>query len=295
MSSVHDILTSLGYDLRDFGKSFRAKPIYRDSNNSTALIIDKETGRWHDFSTSQGGDIKQLIKLTLKTPSEDDLIKYLNGFTPSAVTNNVKIEQQKTFSKDLLIKLRKDHTYWEKRGISKDTLDLFQGGVADNGKMANRYVFPIFNSKDDIVGFAGRDLTGRSEIKWKLIGSKMNWNYPLKLNKDLIMKSREVIIVESIGDLLSLWEAGIKNVIVAFGVELNSSLTPFLIKIDAQKIFLSFNNEIDNDSIGNKAAEKAKSKLINHFDEKQIQIALPTKKDFGEMTYEEIKLWKSKI
>jgi len=295
MSSVYDILTSIGYDLRDFGKSYRSKPIYRDSNNNTALIIDKETGRWHDFTTNQGGDIKQLIKLTLKTPSEEDLNKYLSGFTVTAVQNNVKIEQQKIFPKDLLIKLRKDHDYWIKRGVSRETLELFQGGVADNGKMANRYVFPIFNSKDEIVGFSGRSLSKNPEIKWKHIGAKSNWCYPLKLNKEIILSQKEVIVVESIGDLLSLWDAGVKNVIVAFGIDISSTLISFLIKIDAQKIILSFNNDIDNNEVGNKAALKAKNKLLNHFDEKQIKIALPTKKDFGEMNYEEIKQWKNKI
>jgi DNA primase len=295
MSSIHDILTSIGYDLRDFGKSYRTKPLYRDSNNSTSLIIDKETGRWHDFSTREGGDIKQLIKLSLNSPSEEDLIKCLNGFSPTTNQVSVKIDQQKTYPKELLIKLRKDHEYWLKRGVSLETLEMFQGGIADNGKMAYRYVFPIFNSKDEIVGFSGRSLSKNPDIKWKHLGMKSNWCYPLKLNKDIIMKQKEVIIVESIGDLLALWDAGVQNVIVAFGVDLSSSIISLLIKFDIQKIIISFNNDIGNNEIGNKAAEKVKSKLLNHFDENQLKIALPTKKDFGEMTYEEIKEWKNKI
>jgi DNA primase len=295
MTSIYDILTSIGYDLKDFGKAYRTKPLYRDSNNNTSLVIDKETGKWHDFSTRQGGDLKQLIKISTNSISEEDINKYLNGFTPNNIPKVIKLEQQKTYPKELLIKLRRDHDYWLKRGVSRETLDLFQGGVADNGKMANRYVFPIFNSKDEIVGFSGRSLAKNPEIKWKHIGAKSNWCYPLKLNKEVLLEQKEVIVVESIGDLLSLWDAGIKNVIVAFGVDLSSSLISFFIKIDVQKIILAFNNDIGNNEVGNKAAQKAKNKLINHFDEKQIKVALPTKKDFGEMNYEEIKQWKNNI
>lgn len=295
MNSIYDVLTNIGYDLKDFGKSFRAKPLYRDSNNNTSLIIDKETGKWHDFGTNQGGDLNQLVKVTLKIHTEEDLNKVLGGFTPTTAPKIIKLEQAKTYSKELLFKLRKDYSYWTKRGVSPSTLEPFEGGVADNGKMANRFVFPIFNSKDEIVGFSGRSLSQNPEIKWKHLGAKGGWVYPLKINKDILFQEKKVILIESIGDLLSLWEAGIKNAIVCFGVEVSSSVISFLIKLDPSEIILAFNNEPDNNEIGNRAAQKAKDKLSSHFDEQQIKIALPTKKDFGEMNYEEIKLWKSQL
>jgi hypothetical protein len=297
MNSVQDVLTSIGYNLRDFGKSFRARPLYRDSGNSTSLVIDKDTGNWHDFSLNKGGDLKQLIKISLNLSSEDEVLKYLNGFTPSQNKPQARLEQPQIYPKDLLIKLRKDYSYWQSRGISQSTLELFDGGVADNGKMANRFVFPIYNSKDEIVGFSGRDLAAKSEFrpKWKHIGQKSLWCYPLKINKNIISSAREVILVESIGDLLALWEAGIKNVMCCFGVEVSAAIVSFLIKIDAQKIILAFNNEPDNDGIGNKAAEKALGRLMEHFDARQVTIHLPSKKDFGEMDYKEIIEWKNNL
>ena len=63
--------------------------------------------------------------------------------------------------------------------------------------MKNRYVFPILNSKKDIVGFSGRDLNSQSKIKWKHLGEKINWCYPLFLNIDnlqytgLVFQARE--------------------------------------------------------------------------------------------------------
>jgi Toprim-like/DNA primase catalytic core, N-terminal domain len=294
-SSIRDILESLGCSPKDFGKSFRCRPPYRNSGNDTSLIIDKETGKWYDFGLNQGGDLKQLIKITLNITSEEEISKYLSGYTPAPASQTIKIEQNKIYSKDLLIKLRKDYDYWIGRSVSKSTLELLQGGVADNGKMANRFVFPIFNEKDEIIGFSGRALSANSQIKWKHIGAKSNWIYPIKLNREALLKEKSAILVESIGDMLALWEAAIQNVIVCFGVEVSSSIISFLIKTDVKKIFISFNNEPDNNEIGNKAAQKAKDKLSNYFDETQLQIALPTKKDFGEMNHEEIKLWKNNL
>ena len=50
-----------------------------------------------------------------------------------------------------------------------------------DGKMKDRYVFPIFDKMDRLIGAAGRDVTNFSSIKWKLIGEKSLWVYPFKI------------------------------------------------------------------------------------------------------------------
>ena len=291
MSSIHDVLTKIGYDLRDYGNAFRAKPLYRDSDNNTVLIIDKETGRWKDFSSNQNGSLKELIKLTLNLKSEEDVIKVLGDYNPTISKPTVNIEQPKIFSKDLLIKLRKDYSYWEKRGINKSTIELFQGGVADNGKMAKRFVFPIFNDKDSIVGFAGRDISGKSEIKWKLLSKKSEWVFP-NFSQNYIRESRSVILVESIGDGLSLWEVGVKNFLITFGLSLSSSQMAFLIKSDVRSIKILFNNDSQKNSSGNQASINLKNKLMNHFDEHQIEIITPPENDLNDMLIKDFSTFK---
>ena len=68
----------------------------------------------------------------------------------------------------------------------------------------------------------------------------------------------------------------------------------YLFKIDIHKIVISFNNDSDKNDAGNEAAKEAYKKLINYFDSKQITVKLPSKKDFGEMTKQEIIQWKNK-
>ena len=116
----------------------------------------------------------------------------------------------------------------------------------------------------------------------------------MQVNNKLLREKREVIVVESIGDMLSLWECGIKNVAVAFGLQIGLGLLNYFLRIDARKIVLAFNNDEDGNSAGNEAAVKNFRRLSRHFDPTQIVIALPTKGDFGEMDTEEIFEWKEK-
>lgn len=295
--NVGEILTNLGYALKDFGKEYRARPIYRDSDNDTVLRIYKDSGNWVDFKENISGDFTSLVKLSLKLESQDQAKAWLKdkNFTPTYIKDvRPELKAPKTFDKDLLLKLKKDHSYWINRGVSQEVLDLFLGGVAENGKMKNRYVFPIFNSKKEIVGFSGRDITNKSKIKWKHLGDKINWCYPTFLNLEEIKLKKEAILIESIGDCLALWDAGIRNTIVTFGLEISISILNLLLKVDPNKIYISFNNDQEKNNAGNVAAEKGKNKLLRYFDPRQIEIKLPDKKDFGEMSAEEILIWKKK-
>ena len=284
LNNIHDILINMGYSLKDFGKEYRARPIYRDSDNDTVLRIYKDSGNWVDFKENISGDFTSLIKITLKLETQDQAKNWLkekNFIRPVNIQTKPKLKSSKIFDSSLLLKLRKDHQYWINRNVNIETLNLFEGGVAENGKMKNRYVFPIFNNKKEIVGFSGRDISNKSKIKWKHLGDKANWCYPAFVNLEDIKNQGEVFLIESIGDCLSLWDAGIKNTIVTFGLEISISILNLLLKIDPKKIYISFNNDIEKNNAGNLAASKAENKLLRYFDQKQIQIKLPTKKEGG--------------
>jgi DNA primase len=205
------------------------------------------------------------------------------------------LKSTKKFDIEILQNLELNHQYWNKRNIMDETLSQFKGGVAKAGKMKNRYVFPIFDINNNIIGFSGRDITNLSKIKWKHLGEKNDFLYPLFLNSSQIEAQKEIILVESIGDMLSLYQAGIKNVLVTFGTNLSLSILNYCLKIDMKKIYISLNNDSNKNNAGNIAAEKTHARLKRYFDDKQLKISLPTKKDFGEMTKEEILQWKTNL
>jgi len=294
--NVREVLTELGYSLTEYPHEFRTRPLYRDSSSNTVLSIKKDSGRWVDFSRNLSGSLDDLVSLTLGFEDVEKAEEWLKkrdfNFNTSIVSSRPKIQLAKTFDKSLLSNLNNDSSYWEKRRVSKETLELFSGGVAVKGKMGGRYVFPIFDFKKEIVGFAGRDIYNNLERpKWKLLGSCGSWVYPWHLSEREISAQDTVFLVESIGDCLSLYEAGIKNVLVTFGLRLGEALLCFLIRKDVKEIVVSLNN--DDNLIGNKAAGGIRDKLVRYFDQEQISIKLPSKKDFGEMSKEEIKIWQT--
>ena len=160
--------------------------------------------------------------------------------------------------------------------------------------MKNRYVFPIYNSVQKIVGISGRLIVPQfaSSPKWKHLGLKKSWAYPTILNVDYIKERNHVIIVESIGDMLSLWQSGVKTSVVSFGLDIQPGLLNFLLKLDVKKIIIAFNNDSDNKMAGNIAAEKQRRKLLRYFDSSQVCVSLPSAKDFGEMSADQITQWK---
>lgn len=295
MTEVITVLNSIGYtDITEVGGIYRMKPIYRESDNNTVLCVKKSTGQYFDHAERVGGSLAQLVQRTLKLASTSDSKQYL-GDIPLTFDNkeSTELTETKHFDKSILVKLIHDNSYWNGRGVSDFVLDQFRGvGVAQNGRMKGRYVFSIFDNKDDLIGFAGRQLKDNPDFpKWRLLGAKKNWIFPL-LSTEHILKSKTVILCESVGDLLACMECGIKNVLVTFGVNLHSKIIEHLLKLDVSKIIIALNNDEDGGFVGNQASEEFQVELQKYFDKNQIKIALPPAKDFGEIKDPEIiKQW----
>jgi hypothetical protein len=81
--------------------------------------------------------------------------------------------------------------------------------------------------------------------------------------------------------MLALWEVGIRNVLVLFGVKISKRLIAELIELNPEEIYVSLNNEPENNNIGNNAAEKISEKLACIFD--KVSVELPLHGDFSDM------------
>tara|TARA_Y100000593_G_scaffold26231_2_gene52170 strand:- start:4676 stop:5602 length:927 start_codon:yes stop_codon:yes gene_type:complete len=295
-----EVLTDMGYaNIVDNGRELRMKPIYRDSSSSTVLSVRKDTGHFIDFSRNISGSFEYLTQLSLGLKTIEDAKTWLGntvGSFEKRVQERPSAPAVKILSKDRLNALVPDHSYWQGRGISEDTIKIFKGGMMlEEGRMKNRYVFPIFDSRERLIGVTGRytlSIPEGSKIpKWKHYPSKKAWKYPLFLNNEIISEKKEVIVVESVGDMLSLWDAGIKNSVVTFGLDISNEMLSSFLRFKVKKVILSFNNDEASNSAGNEAAKKNERKLLRYFDKDQVKISFPTKNDFGEMSKEEIKEW----
>jgi hypothetical protein len=294
-----ELLKDAGCNPRSYGSYLTCTARYRGGDDPGSVAIYLQTNIVKDFVTGHSFSLEEFLKLTLKLKDLkqveqilEDKAKYYTGFN-----NDVEDpfnRSVKYYSREDIVDLKQDGSYWNRRGISDETLKVFEGGICEVGKMYQRYVFPIFDARKKIQGFSGRDVTGKSKIKWKHIGRKNEWAYPFIFNYKFIRESKQLILVESIGDMLSLWESGIKNTGITFGTEAGGGLLKAIIRLDPDQIVIATNN--DENRAGQKAAMKIRSTLIDgFFDPAQIHICHPFKNDFGDQTIEENKEWYSNL
>ena len=253
--SIKDVLIELGYQLVDRGSYWQTNALFRNGDNKTAIQIYKDSGVWKDYvAQTSFMPFKSLVQATLNTNDKNLLDKYLKNLDlldtglEKSVSNSNKIVTEDTYPESCLEKLLPHYKFYNDKGISTDVLKKLRGGFATEGQMNKRFVFPVFNEYGLIHGFAGRDMVSSSERpKWKHVGRKNNWIYPLH-NKESeaeesIASKSQVILVESIGDLLSLHESGVKNVLVTFGLSVSPKMICALVALSPEEIIFSFNND----------------------------------------------------
>ena len=286
------ILESIGYNLIDCGDHWRTQALYRDGDNQTAVKIYKNTGVWMDFVENKGSKpFEALVKLTVKDSKQiTEILGHCSTDNITTYSAVEKIDMEKIYPESSLRKLFPNYNFYLNREISESTQKVFQTGLAGVGKMYRRIVFPIYNEHDQIIGFSGRKVDNNNNYpKWKHLGRRNNWTYPAFNKKtgvdEEIKLKKEVILVESIGDALALYEQGIKNVLVMFGLSVNNNIVNYLSAYAISHIYISTNNDKGSgENRGFIAAIKSFIKLSKYFDLDSLTIKFPPKpyNDFGD-------------
>ena len=178
------------------------------------------------------------------------------------------------------------YTYMKDRGISEETMNRFGIGYADGSwhsllehmeglgvsremllklglisqskgryydKFRDRVIFPIINAGGKVIGFGGRIL-GDGNPKYlnsqeSEVFQKKNNLYNLNLAKTEITKEDRIVLVEGYMDVISLYQAGIRNVCASLGTALTENQAR-LIRRYTKNVILSY----DADEAGQNAA-----------------------------------------
>ena len=296
MTDYKKILEDLGYRLKDHGSYWRTNALYRSGDNASAIQIYKDTGVWKDFvEDTEFLPFQALLEKTLNTKDQSILKPYLNNTTLNTLGRPYQkklLKEEKTYSRAALSKLLPHYDFYLDKGISQSTLEKFNCGLAMSNKMYQRMVFPVFRSDGKIHGFSGRKITNDKKPKWLHVGRCSDWFYPYYSVKEIekeILSKKTLHVVESIGDCLSLYESGVKNVLVSFGLNISPKFISKLSVMPIDKIFVSFNNDFNSErNRGFEGAIKSIFKLSDCTDFEKIYFAPPTSNDFGEMTKDEI-------
>ena len=298
--NYEETLLNLGYKLQDRGPYWQTNALYRHGDNKTALQIYKDTGVWKDYVNNTAYmPFEKLVQATIgSTDSElvSSSISHLDSYNIPSLKKDLPI-MEKTYDPSCLNRLLPHYEFYSKKGIQENLLKEFQCGLCTEGKMYQRIVFPVFNLNNKIHGFSGRDMLDLPDRpKWKHIGVKTKWVYPHHLSEEYILKEKSVILVESIGDVLSLYSKGYKNCLCLFGLNISPSLINYLVKLNPEKIILSLNNDSNKEyNSGLISSIKCFYKLISFFDYDKIIICQPERNDFGDMDLKDYSKWRSKL
>lgn len=286
MIANRDLLEPLGFKLKDCGTYWQTNAAFRQGDNPAALQIYKDSGVWRDFVTSSG-----------MLPFSVLLEKF--GIKSSAIPVIVEEKEEymkveKLYDQKILSRLLPHYSFYNARGINDDTLKKYRGGLATQGKMYQRFTFPIFNEDGMIHGFDGRDMLDKeNRPKWKKLGKKAEFVYPFfmldekgaRILDDSKVCFKNVFLVESIGDSMAMTQNGFANHFVTFGTKPSSKLLCKILELNPDRIFISLNSDTDKEKdAGLEGSFKSALALASYFSKEKIFIARPIKKDFGEMS-----------
>lgn len=277
-----------------------------DSTNKNHLRIYK-TGAFvcqkYPKEGKDATDHNRLIRRLIRRDSGDDTTSDIVFVDPDPT-----IEIDMVYPESVLAGLLPDHSYWEGRGINIEVVQKLEGGFAPSttkGKLSNRYVFPIRSTTGRIMGFSGRLVSDNSFApKWKHLFRSSRACYPYSLAIEAIRRTKRVVFVESIGNLLTLHQLGIYEVIVLFGLVLNSRVLSTLIALNPSRFIIACDNDRDFGDTekkralasGNRAAEKVQRRLGAFFSPEKITIRMPLAgNDWNSTTPEELATFKGEV
>lgn len=139
-----------------------------------------------------------------------------------------------------------------KRSDGGDYLDRFR----------DRIMFPIHDRSGKVIAFAGRIL-GEGQPKYlnspeSKLFNKSRTLYNLHQARPSIRKSRQIVLFEGYGDVISAWEAGVQNGVATMGTSLTENHAS-LMKTMADEVLVCY----DGDRAGQAAAMKVIPLLEN--------------------------------
>lgn len=226
--------------------------IYQNKNYKENLLLKKASHLYNKIltSTKSGSNAYKYLK---ERGINDDLIKEFNlGFVNEEANNilNALIEEDSdlNISKEDFKKIKS--LYLEK---------------IDDGKVTSyfkdRLVIPVLNEDNQIVGFVGRLINSQKEFKYlnskdSDIFKRQDLVFNLGKAKANLNKNKELIIVEGLFDVISLYKVGYKNVVATFGTQVSNNQIRKIINVSKNLIIF-----FDGDKAGLKGTLELFTKI----------------------------------
>ena len=177
---------------------------------------------------------------------------------------------QRGFSKEIIEKFQLGYSPKQKDALTKQAIkDSYQKEFLEESGLSffnekssadrfrERVIFPIHNYSGKVLGFGGRALDPKNKAKYlnspeNLIYHKSKVLYGLYFSKSDISKENNCYIVEGYTDVVSMHQAGIKNVVSASGTALSAEQVNLIGRLTKNMTLL-----FDGDDAGLRASFKS--------------------------------------
>ena len=269
------VVEALGGKLKRVGYEFVTQCLWHDDTNPSLTISDRK-GFCFCHACRQGGDVLDYVQKRKGMNMRDaaELVAGIHGI--AFETNDEDSEQAKArkvaFAKALSQVektqelFRKNWTdpragrvrqIWTDRGLTKEASKEFQVGYSAKGEFAARITIPIHDYKGRLVGWTGRATKEEQNAKYKNSADSDIFNKKMLVFNEYrgLEAAREagsLIFVEGHLDVVSMWQAGIRNVVASQGT---AAPDPSVLKRLARSV-RNFILCFDGDTGGEKAVEQ---------------------------------------
>jgi DNA primase len=234
-------------------KTARVKDPYE-----TFYQLMHEAKEFYKFNLKNSEKGQEALKYLYKRELSDDIIDHFDiGYAPEHSDALYQLLNDKGYQVSDMIKL----------GVVKQKDD---GSYYD--LFSNRLIFPITNAKGSVVGFSGRTLNPKDSIKYvnspeTVIFKKGQLLYHFNEGLSEIRRNKQIVLFEGFFDVISSYQAGIKNGVATMG----TSLT-----IDQAKLIKQFTDSIIIAYDGDEPGMKATLSAINVLEKTRLKTEVLT-------------------
>ncbi len=310
------------------------------NEKSPSFVISPERGIWKCFGCGKGGDIFKFIveKEGVEFGEAVEILAKRAGITlqrkKSAKSNTRdRLFEANAKASEFFHFLLTEHKlgkpaleYLQKRGLTDETIKLFQLGYAPNSwqslahfltkrgftrkelvdaglliesrsngydRFRGRIMYPFVDVKGQYMGMSGRVL-GKGEPKYlntpqTQVFDKGNSLFGLNLTKADIRSKKMAIIVEGEMDMIMSYQSGVKNIVASKGTALTTGQIE-LIKKYTETVALCFDKDLAGDAAARRGIEMADQAGL------QIKIIqIPDGKDPADTCQKDPELWKEAV
>lgn len=268
------VVEEMGGTLKKVGYEFVTQcPWHEDSNPS--LTISDRKGFCFCHVCREGGDAIDYIQKKRGVEWRDAVemaAGILNIQVQTTDENPEEIARKKEARRKELERLKQENDGYTKnlhdkragrirdilkqRGFNKEAAVEFQLGFAPTGFFAGRITVPIFNHRNELVGWTGR-ATGDQPGKYKnTADNELFHKKQLVFNEyraiDAAKEAGSLIFVEGHLDVVSMWQHGIRNVVAMQGTAAPDASVLERLGRTVKNFVLCY----DGDAGGRKAAEQ---------------------------------------